>query len=115
MRRISIPLLLPWMLALVAFAVWACGDSSMADKASGGADSDSDSDSDADTDVDTDADTDGDSDGDTDPPEEEEPPNYKVPKGSGRYVFIADENHDAVVIIDWGATSSSPTRTTTRW
>jgi len=57
-------------------------------------------DSDMDGDSDSDSDGDSDSDSDTDPPEQEEAVDYKVPKGSGRYVFIADEAHHSVVIID---------------
>jgi len=57
----------------------------------------------SDLDVDTDTDTDTDMDSDADdgyPPEIEEKADYKVPQGSGRYVFIADEAHDAVVVVD---------------
>ena len=66
---------------------------------SGGTDGDADSDTDTDTDTDTDSDSDGDSDGDTDPEVEEEA-DYRVPQGSGRYVFIADGTNDALVVVD---------------
>jgi len=65
------------------------------DSSAGG---DSASDGDADSDVDSDVDSDADS--DTDPPEQEEAVNYKVPRGSGRYVFIPDETNNAVVVVD---------------
>jgi len=56
-------------------------------------------------DTDGDTDTDGDADGDADsghdyPPEQEQTANYKVPQGSGRYVFIPDETHNTVVVVD---------------
>jgi len=95
---------LPWSVALMGLMLLilaACSDSGgMMDEGSAGADGDMDSDSDSDSDMDADSDSDSDSDGDTDPPEVEEPVNYKVPKGSGRYVFIPDETNDKVVVID---------------
>jgi DNA-binding beta-propeller fold protein YncE len=60
-------------------------------------------DTDAAADGDTDADADGDwEENDTDPtvPEVETELNYIVPQGAGRYVFIADEVRDSVVIVD---------------
>ncbi len=63
------------------------------DDQNAGGDGDSDGDSDSDSDSDSDMDDDY-------PPEKEESADYMAPKGSGRYVFIADENNDAVVIVD---------------
>jgi hypothetical protein len=55
--------------------------------------------SDGDIDGNSDADADSDADGDI-PPEQETELNYIVPQGAGRYVFIADEARDSVVIVD---------------
>ncbi len=68
------------------------------DGGAGGADLDGDTDGDGDGDADADSeDTDSD---DGYPPEKEEEANYMAPQGSGRYVFIADETNDAVVVVD---------------
>lgn len=99
MRNIAII----WIATGLAAALGACsaGDAAMDDgmAADADADGDSDGDSDADSDGDADSDADSDSDIDTDPEEEEEA-DYMVPEGSGRYVFIADEAHDAVAVVD---------------
>jgi len=86
-----------------ALAGAGCGDVGGDEAESAGADDvdvDGDSDSDSDADGDSDSDADTDADGDTDIPEQEEEVDYIVPEGSGRYVFIADEAHDAVAVID---------------
>ena len=89
-----------WILLLAAsftlLLYGACSDSAGMNDMGAGADSDADMD--ADTDIDSDSDSD--SDGDTDPPEEEEDVDYRVPQGSGRYVFIADKINDSVVVVD---------------
>ncbi len=72
-----------------------CGDSAMM-----GASDEGDWDDDAAADGDSDGDSDADGDSDSEPPEQEEAVDYKVPKGSGRYVFIADETHNSVVVVD---------------
>jgi hypothetical protein len=87
-----VPLTLVSALALVA----GCSDSAMMGAGDDGWDDDAAGDGDSDMDVDADADADA----DADPPEQEEAVNYKVPKGSGRYVFIADETHNSVVVVD---------------
>lgn len=66
----------------------------------GGSDGDMDMDMDTDSDSDSDYDTDASGEDDGYPPELEEQANYMAPQGSGQYVFIADENHDAVVVVD---------------
>ncbi|MDJ0763263.1 MAG: hypothetical protein QNJ97_09770 [Myxococcota bacterium] len=66
------------------------------DEDDGAADADVDGDSDSDADSDADADTDS----DVDPDEDEEEASYRIPQGSGRYVFIADEANNAVVVVD---------------
>jgi hypothetical protein len=87
-------------LAALASTLAACGDSGVLggdNEAGGGWD---DAAGDADGDMDADSDADSDADGDSDVPEEEEQVDYRIPQGSGRYVFIADETHDAVVVVD---------------
>ena len=98
------PSMVLWSIAAAALVAAAgCSDAtgSMDDGAAGAdVDADADADSDSDADADTDADTDADGDTDTSPPEQEQEVDYIVPEGSGRYVFIADEAHDAVAVID---------------
>jgi YVTN family beta-propeller protein len=98
-----------WMTILCAFvaSVMSCqsglgeADSPGADNYDADAGADGDMDADMDTDTGMDADSDGDSDGEDDfPPEDEQSANYMAPQGSGRYVFIADENNDSVVVVD---------------
>jgi hypothetical protein len=84
-------------IGLLAWPAAGCSDSGLMEAS--GADGDDDAAS-SDSDTDSDVDGDADSDSDTDPPEQEEAVDYKVPKGSGRYVFIADETHGTVVVVD---------------
>lgn len=42
----------------------------------------------------------GEGEGEELPPEIEETANFKVPRGSGRFVFVPDETNDAVVVVD---------------
>ena len=87
--------------ALAAALAVACGGTEgMMDGAAADSDADMDSDADSDSDSDSDSDADSDTDADTDPPEQEVEADYIVPEGSGRYVFIADEAHDAVAVVD---------------
>lgn len=88
---------LGWFACLLSLALVAgCSDSALMGAGDDGWDDDAAGDSDSDGDMDSDADSDSDS----DPPEQEEAVNYMVPKGSGRYVFIADETHGQVVVVD---------------
>ncbi len=108
MKKQQSYLLRPVLLAALVCMIFNCGDFSEEDageKRSGNAsgDGDMDMDSDSDSDSDGDGDTDGNIESDTDdgyPPEEEEEVNYLAPQGSGRYVFISDETHNAVVVVD---------------
>lgn len=88
-------------MGLVSLFSSACSDASPEAARMGG---DYSSDADVDGDMDGDADGDGDWEwDDTDSglvPEVEKELNYIVPQGAGRYVFIADEARDKVVIVD---------------
>jgi hypothetical protein len=93
---------------IVLILIGGCAGSASSDGMRAGAENDepwagADADSDADGDADSDGDGDTDSSGPPDdgfPPELERPADYKVPQGVGRYVFIADEAHDSVVVVD---------------